>query len=65
MSSLRALCDNLVLAEKWELAIGIALKCGLNKMGIMAAWGIACLKAGCFETGKFCILFNFLLLSNQ
>lgn len=51
-NSLRTLRDNLVVAEKWSLAIEISLKCGLQKTGIMAAWGIACIKAGCFETGK-------------
>lgn len=52
MTSLRTLRDNLVAAEKWTLAIDISLKCGLQKTGIMAAWGIALIKAGCFETGK-------------
>lgn len=53
MKSLRALRDNLVVAEKFPLAIEISLKSGLQKTGIMAAWGIACIKAGCFETGSF------------
>lgn len=52
MNSLRTLRDNLMVAEKWSLAIEISLKCGMQKTGIMAAWGIACIKAGCFETGK-------------
>lgn len=51
-SSLRKLRDSLVVAEKWSLAVELSLKCGFPKSGIMAAWGIACLKAGCFETGK-------------
>lgn len=51
MKSLRTLRDNLVVAEKFGLAIEISLKSGLQKTGIMAAWGIACIKAGCFETG--------------
>lgn len=51
-SSLRKLCDSLVVAEKWSLAIDLSLKCGFPKTGIMAAWGVACLKSGCFETGK-------------
>lgn len=51
-SSLRKLRDSLVVAEKWSLAVELSLKCGFPKTGIMAAWGIACLKSGCFETGK-------------
>lgn len=50
--SLRKLRDALVVAEKWSLATELSLKCGFPKTGIMAAWGIACLKSGCFETGK-------------
>lgn len=49
--SLRTLRDNLVVAEKFSLAIEISLKSGLELTGVMAAWGIACVKAGCFETG--------------
>lgn len=55
--SLRTLRDNLVLAEKFSLAIEISLKSGLELTGVMAAWGIASVKAGCFETGtnfSFC-----------
>lgn len=50
-ASLRKLRDSLVVAEKWPLAIEISLKCGFPKTGVMAAWGLACLKAGCFDTG--------------
>lgn len=53
MKCLRTLRDNLVVAEKFSLAIEISLKSGLQKSGIMAAWGIACIKAGCFEMGMF------------
>lgn len=49
--SLRTLRDNLVKGEKFSLAIEISLKSGLELSGVMAAWGIACLKAGCFEMG--------------
>lgn len=52
MKSLRTLRDNLVVAEKFSLAIEISLKSGLELVGVMAAWGIALIKAGCFETGK-------------
>lgn len=50
-SSFRKLRDALVLAEKWKLAIEISNKYGFSITGVMAAWGIACLKSGCFETG--------------
>lgn len=58
MKSLRTLRDNLVVAEKFALAIEISLKSGLEKTGIMAAWGIACIKAGCFKTGLYCAYFH-------
>lgn len=50
--SLRTLRDNLVINEKWNLAIDISLKCGLQKTGVMAAWGMSLIKAGCFETAR-------------
>lgn len=49
--SLRKLIDSLVLAEKWNLSLDLSLKCGFSSRGIMAAWGIASLKAGCYDTG--------------
>lgn len=55
-ASLRKLRDSLVVAEKWSLAIEISLKCGFPKTGVMAAWGLACLKAGCFDTGSCSVL---------
>lgn len=51
-SSFRTLRDSLVLAEKWSLALELSLKCGFATTGVLAAWGIACLRAGCFDTGK-------------
>lgn len=51
-SSLRTLRDSLVVAEKWSLALELSLKCGFATTGVMAAWGIACIRAGCFDTGK-------------
>lgn len=51
-TSLRTLRDNLVVQEKWSLAIDISLKCGLQIQGVMAAWGMVLIKAGCFKTGK-------------
>lgn len=50
-TSLRTLRDNLVVQEKWSLAIDISLKCGLQIQGVMAAWGMVLIKAGCFKTG--------------
>lgn len=50
--SFRKLHDALVVAEKWQLALEVSHKCGFATTGVMAAWGIACLKAGCFETGN-------------
>lgn len=49
--SLRKLRDSLVVAEKWSLALEISLKCGFPRTGVLAAWGLACLKSGCFDTG--------------
>lgn len=51
MKSLRTLRDNLVVAEKFSLAIGISLKSGMQKTSILALWGINCIKGGCFDTG--------------
>lgn len=58
MKSLRTLRDNLVVSEKFGLAIEISLKSGLEKTGTMAAWGISCIKAGCFETGVYLLQFK-------
>jgi zinc finger FYVE domain-containing protein 26 len=50
--SLRKLTDTLVRIEKFELAVDFSLKCGFSKTGVLAAWGISCLKAGMFETAR-------------
>lgn len=50
--SLRKLGDSMVLAEKWHLALDIYLKCGHSTAGVMAAYGLACLRAGRYETGN-------------
>uniref|UniRef100_A0A182Q4W6 FYVE-type domain-containing protein n=1 Tax=Anopheles farauti TaxID=69004 RepID=A0A182Q4W6_9DIPT len=50
--SLRKLRDALVKAEKWTLALELSLKCGFSLNGVMAAWGMACLRAGCYETAR-------------
>uniref|UniRef100_A0A182MSL9 FYVE-type domain-containing protein n=1 Tax=Anopheles culicifacies TaxID=139723 RepID=A0A182MSL9_9DIPT len=50
--SLRKLRDALVKAEKWTLALELSLKCGFSLTGVMAAWGMACLRAGCYETAR-------------
>lgn len=62
-TSFKKLRDALVLAEKWQLALEISLKIGFPTTGVMAAWGIASLKSGCFETGKDQIIyFDFTIL---
>lgn len=53
LTSFRKLCDALVQEEKWQLALEVSLKCGFATAGVMAAWGIMCLKSGCFETGTY------------
>lgn len=50
--TLRKLRDSLVKAEKWALALDISLKCGLSPNGVKAAWGIACLRSGCYDTAR-------------
>lgn len=58
-NSFRKLRDALLLAEKWELALEVSLKRGFSTTSVMAAWGIACLKSGCFETGRGYWVANF------
>ncbi|XP_049877451.1 zinc finger FYVE domain-containing protein 26 homolog [Pectinophora gossypiella] len=43
---------SLLEAEKWELALEIATKSGLPRNSVLAAWGKACLKAGCFKQAR-------------
>lgn len=50
--SLRKLTDALVRIEKFELAVDFSLKCGFPKSGVLAAYGISCLKAGMFDTAR-------------
>uniref|UniRef100_A0A182JCA2 Uncharacterized protein n=1 Tax=Anopheles atroparvus TaxID=41427 RepID=A0A182JCA2_ANOAO len=50
--SLRKLRDELVKAEKWTLALELSLKCGFSLNGVMAAWGMTCLRAGCYDTAR-------------
>ncbi|XP_055923845.1 zinc finger FYVE domain-containing protein 26 homolog [Eupeodes corollae] len=50
--NLRKLADSLVQVEKWQLALEIHWKCGFPTAGVMAAHGLACLRAGSFETAK-------------
>ncbi|XP_011179039.1 zinc finger FYVE domain-containing protein 26 homolog [Zeugodacus cucurbitae] len=50
--SLRKLGDSLVQAEKWDLAFEVHLKCGFPTVGVMAAHGLSCLRAGCFDTAR-------------
>uniref|UniRef100_A0A1A9ZHX1 FYVE-type domain-containing protein n=1 Tax=Glossina pallidipes TaxID=7398 RepID=A0A1A9ZHX1_GLOPL len=48
--NLRKLADSLLQAERWDLALEVHLKCGFPTAGVMAAHGLSCLKAGCFDT---------------
>ncbi|XP_075145264.1 zinc finger FYVE-type containing 26 spastizin [Haematobia irritans] len=52
LNNLWKLAESLVEAEKWELALEVHLKCGLSTAGVMAAHGMSCLRAGCFETAR-------------
>ncbi|KAH8381950.1 hypothetical protein KR009_001129 [Drosophila setifemur] len=44
--------DALVEAEHWALALEVHLKCGFSTTGVMAAHGLACLRAGCYEAAR-------------
>lgn len=48
----RKLADSLVQAERWDLALEVHLKCGFSTAGVMAAHGLSCLRAGCYDTGE-------------
>lgn len=50
--SLRQLADALVEAEHWKLALEVHLKWGYATTGVMAAHGLACLRAGCYDAGE-------------
>lgn len=43
---MRHLRDRLVGAELWPLALEVSTKAGLERGGVWAAWGKACLRAG-------------------
>ncbi|XP_048486112.1 zinc finger FYVE domain-containing protein 26 homolog [Plutella xylostella] len=51
---------SLLEAEKWELALEIATKAGLGRGGVLAAWGKAALRAGCYRLArdKFALCFK-------
>ncbi|XP_005188258.2 zinc finger FYVE domain-containing protein 26 homolog [Musca domestica] len=51
-NGLRKLADSLVQAERWDLALEVHLKCGLSTAGVMAAHGLSCIRAGCFDTAR-------------
>jgi zinc finger FYVE domain-containing protein 26 len=44
--ALRHLRDRLVASELWPLALEVSTKAGLERGGVWAAWGKACLRAG-------------------
>ncbi|KAH8232382.1 hypothetical protein KR032_005235 [Drosophila birchii] len=50
--NLRKLADALVEAEHWPLALEVHLKFGFATTGVMAAHGLACLRAGCYEAAR-------------
>ncbi|KAH8307861.1 hypothetical protein KR059_001168 [Drosophila kikkawai] len=50
--NLRKLADALVEAEHWTLALEVHLKFGFATTGVMAAHGLACLRAGCYEAAR-------------
>ncbi|KAH8294946.1 hypothetical protein KR018_004572 [Drosophila ironensis] len=49
---LRKLADALVEAEHWSLALEVHMKFGFATTGVMAAHGLACLRAGCYEAAR-------------
>ncbi|XP_022231662.2 LOW QUALITY PROTEIN: zinc finger FYVE domain-containing protein 26 homolog [Drosophila obscura] len=48
----RQLADALVEAEHWTLALEVHLKFGFATTGVMAAHGLACLRAGCYDAAR-------------
>ncbi|XP_060650775.1 zinc finger FYVE domain-containing protein 26 homolog [Drosophila nasuta] len=50
--SVRQLADALVEAENWKLALEVHLKWGFATTGVMAAHGMACLRAGCYDAAR-------------
>jgi zinc finger FYVE domain-containing protein 26 len=49
---LRHLRDRLVEEELWMLAMEVSTKGGLDRNGVWAAWGKACLRAGCWDEAR-------------
>uniref|UniRef100_A0A336LL81 CSON013644 protein n=1 Tax=Culicoides sonorensis TaxID=179676 RepID=A0A336LL81_CULSO len=52
VNSIRKLRDTLIRAEQWQLALEVSTKYRFPTVGVMASWGIVCLKAGCFMTAR-------------
>jgi zinc finger FYVE domain-containing protein 26 len=50
--ALRHLRDRLVEDELWMLAMEVSTKGGLDRNGVWAAWGKACLRAGCWDEAR-------------
>lgn len=50
--TLRKLRDLLTEKEQWILALDVSTKAGLDKQGVWAAWGKACLKIGYFDQAR-------------
>jgi zinc finger FYVE domain-containing protein 26 len=50
--ALRHLHDRLVEEELWLLAMEVSAKSGFEQTGVWAAWGKACLRAGCWNEAR-------------
>ncbi|XP_059471700.1 zinc finger FYVE domain-containing protein 26 isoform X2 [Neocloeon triangulifer] len=50
--ALRHLRDRLLSAELWSLALEVSTKAGLDRTGVWAAWGKACLRAGKWQEAR-------------
>ncbi|XP_002000123.3 zinc finger FYVE domain-containing protein 26 homolog [Drosophila mojavensis] len=50
--SVRQLGDALIEAEHWKLALDVHLKWGFATTGVMAAHGLASLRAGCYDSAR-------------
>lgn len=48
----RPLRDRLVEEERWQLAIEMSTKCGLDSGSVWAAWGLALLRSGNWQSAR-------------
>ncbi|XP_026481314.1 zinc finger FYVE domain-containing protein 26 homolog [Ctenocephalides felis] len=49
---IQILREQLMLSERWTVALEVSLKAGLDKASVFAAWGKTCLRAGAFLTAR-------------